>query len=355
MKVLDNDSAIESLCDQLGLPSITIKDNRSTFLAYFVRRACSVYCPIPRGRLIRIITDLLDDLLEQNSEQLKEEVKNTLESLFTAGDLLELSRFKSFENEYSGDWIFTAQPSYHVRTSGRVYICGIPEGDVPFLPLKFREAMESMGPYRYIPTSTSEDLLQLESLGLRNLPEALWNPQPKLQTAAQFMETISAKLNKATNPGVMKDILILGDNHSPQGNYKTRWQGQKKQSGYFVCRRPRGYGALGWIYAELNEGTVIRFIDLPLSGNFQRGCDIGWQIQLAKDALSGSPNVYKSQSVGNKVKVKFSFPIPLWAQRRFRLIDDHANKSPFEHIFSLEEWPFEKSYIENHLWFQHSL
>jgi hypothetical protein len=355
MIVLNNNQALTSVCEQLGFSPLSFSSDRTTFMAFFVRRACSLYCPIPRGRLVKVVVTLLKDLLKDDPEQIKEEIKNAIEGLFAAGDLLELSRFKSFDDQYSGDWLFTSQPSFHAKSSGRVYICGIPKGDVSFLPLELKESVQFKGPYRYIPSCSPEDIASLKSLGLRDLPEEIWNPQPKRKNAQELIDFMNAKLSNATPPGVMKDILVLENESKQPGYYKQRWKPLLSQSGLFICRRPRGFGALGWIYAELNEGIVRRFIDLPFNSEIHRGCDWGWYTQLAKDSINGKPNTYKLDidSGTNQAKVRFSFPIPSWAQRRFRMVENSSTGSPFEFIFPLQEWSDEKEFIENSLWFKH--
>lgn len=343
-------AALMSLHEQLQVSMEGSFHNKITLLANFMRHACALYCPIPRGKLIQTTTKLLTPIFE-NANSLHIDLESVLNGLFESGDLLEISRFISSDEKFSGDWIFLAPPSYIQRSSGRIYICGIASDNASILPLSLVEKLQSIGPYRYLPTSCTETISLLESVGLRNVPEHLWFVMPKRQSPDEFLEHALRKLSKAPPAGTLHGVRIFQNNKVKDLQYKDRWIYPHSESGHFVCRRPSVYGAENWSFAELHNGQVIRFIDLPWTGEKLRGCDAGWRLQLAIDSVNQHPATYQKEQYDDKVVVRFSFPIPLWAQRRFQAIDDHLNASPFKRSFPLNEWPAEMNVIENDLWF----
>lgn len=343
-------AAYASLHEQLGAPMAGTPDVRATWYAYFMRRTCATYCPIPRGKLIRIASELLAGIVTDPST-MREEIESAIDGLFESGDLIEISRFRSADEHYTGDWLFLAPPSFVQRESGRLYICGIAADDAPILPISLRDAVKSVGAYRYLPTSNDETIRLLQSVGLRKIPEPLWRADPKRQSPHQFLEQASRRLAAAPPAGTMDGLRLFRKNEAEHIRYKDRWVSPQSESGCFVCRRPGGYGAENWCYAELDHGRAVRFVDLPWAGEKLRGCDVGWQMQLAIDSVNSHPATYRAEYFDNNVVVRFSFPIPLWAQRRFQAISEHLNTSPFERNFSVAEWPTEQRIIENDLWF----
>lgn len=348
--LLSSIAAGSSVTEQLGLGASDTFEATATWYAHFMRRVCSTTCPIPRGKLIRLAKDLLSGLLA-DPDIVQSNIEAAIDGLFESGDLLELSKFSSSDEHYSGDWIFLAPPSYMQHGNGRVYVFGIAADDAPFLPLSLSSSLVFDGPYRHLPISDRETLEALFSAGLRQVPDAHWQITPKKQTARQFFDYAVRKLAVAPPAGAMEGIRIFLPNAQSGEKYKDRLKYPKQETGLFVGRRPASFGAEHWCFFELEQGTAVRFIDLPLAGDKLRGCDAAWHLQLAIDSLKGTPAVYKIKEIEGKVEVYFSFPLPLWALRRFRALDNHSNTSPFHRTFSVQEWPTEKRFIEEQLWF----
>lgn len=349
IRVLSPATACASLAEQLGHASKTSGGDEAAWHADLMRRICAINCPIPRGKLVRVSRDLLADLADETTAL--GEIEFAIDGLFASGDLMEIADFRSCDEHYSGDWVFLAPPSFVLRESGRIYIFGIAPDDAPILPLRLREAIENVGPYRYISQGNEEAIDLLRLIGMREVPESIWLTVPKKQTPEQLMKHMSMRLSAAPPAGILTDLRILHGNGLRGLQYRDRWRNVQGESGCFVGRRPGGYGSEKWCYVKLNNGTAASFVDLPWPGARLRGCDAGWQLQLAIDAAAGNPATYKIQKFGNDVSVRFSFPIPFWARRRFHAVGNDSIMSSFEYGFTHSEWPAEQRFIEEYLWF----
>lgn len=350
IRLLSSEAASSSISEQLGLDPSDFSQKSTNYYASFMRRVCAMHCPMPRGTVIRLAKDLLSGF-EEDVEITQSNIEAAVDGLFEAGDLLELSRFTSSDENFSGDWIFLAPPSYMRRESGKVFIFGIAPDDATFLPLSLQSLLKSEGPYRYLFECDKDVVEILSTTGLRQISESQWQPSPKKQTAKQHYETHKKKLLAAPPAGTIDGIKIFVPKSVNNANYKDRLKPTNGETGFFIGRRPANFGAEHWCFFQLNQGAAERYIDLPLSSDKVRGCDAAWHLQLAAEFLNGNPENYITSEIDGKIHVTFSFPLPLWAIRRFRAIDNYANVSPFYRTFPLKEWSVEKRFIEEQLWF----
>jgi hypothetical protein len=351
IEILSADSALAIVSAQLGLAIPVAPVDLSTWLAELMRKVCASYCPAPRQKLVRLARDCVGDLVLPVAD-LEAECDRALEGLFDAGDVVELSRIMSLDDRYSGDWIFLAPPSFARRGGDHIYVFGIAADDYPFLPLTLADALVRSGPYRFLHSPSDDALVLLRSHGLREVPATLVQRVPSQMTALAYLEVAKNKLAVALPAGEIDDVRICVRNAPRAYGYKDRWALPIDESGQFLCRRPSGFGAENWCFGEFEKGRLLRFVDLPWPSERVRACDAGWRLQLAIDCVDGCPSTYSIAEMDHTVSIRFSFPIPLWAQRRLRVEEDLRSISPFVRSVPKAEWREEKRIIEELLWFE---
>lgn len=324
-------------------------DQWASWYAGFLRYICSAYCPSPRRKIIRGAIDLLESVI---SPQCLDEalVDKAVDGLFLANDIVELSSFMVQGEEYQGDWIFLAPPSFTLYPSKRVHIMGIAPDFGVFLPEDLLAQVKYLGPHRFIESSSSSEIVaRLRAYGIREQIPDLAVAMPSYVPAETYVSRAINKLGTMNTCGAVNGLKVLG-NRAHATRYRDRWVEPTDHSGYFVCRRPSAFGAEQWIFAQLQSGRAIRFIDLPWAEDDARGCDAAWRLQLALDAKVNEHAVYWLASDGENLNIKFSFPLPLWAQRRLQLLTSGRCTAMEVNGIPSDVWSAERAMLEKLLW-----
>jgi hypothetical protein len=322
-------------------------------VAALIRQVADVVCPCTSRKLLLAVLDLMVES-DANFEQ---QVERLVEQLLVLGDLLELEVADPISGQGSSTYIHAAPPSFVARSSGRVYLCGIAPDNMPFLPDRLWSRIQHSGAARYIEPDAENDLTQtMKELGLRQLSYASWSHAPKVKSATEFVDSARARIRKEGVTGDIPNLRIL----RPAGSaatYMSRWADPSNESGLFVGRRPRAYGSDLWCLIDLAAGRPNRWIDLPFLESRERGCDLAWRLQLALDAVQGDPATFKSTEEVVGWRVKVSFPLPLWAQRRLTTLslDAGENQSAFSWLIPQTELASEEHFLMDYLWFVKSL
>lgn len=344
---------IVALCSEaLALPNpANVHDE--VLLAALVRRAAAIVCPCSPGTLQRAVLNSLLGLSNE-SKRLAEDVETAVEKATIAGDLLELNQVATDDPDVKGTWLFAAPPAFVARSSGSVFLLGVnPEGLMP-LPPAFRSRIRYDRHCRTIQPQTSEDLAQsLRELGLLELSERNWLKLPRQESAKEFCARIERELHAQPPSGEVSELKILEGSRDPM-YYTGRWVTAKRESGCFVARRPQAYGAALWGFAQLTDGTLERFLDFPPKKDRFRGSDFAWHLQMAIDAVRGTPQRYRKQAHQAYVRFNFFSPIPLWAERRLAIVGRPVarDKCLFSYEIPEQEAAAEENFLRNHLWIE---
>ncbi len=164
---------------------------------------------------------------------------------------------------------------------------------------------------------------------------------------------MDALLSRADIAGNLTGHLIL-DTRSNVRFYSGRWKTPTAESGKYVMRRPQLYGAFQWCYGEFLNGQCHKFTDFPYEVNSirQRGCDVGWHLQMAIDKQIGRPQEYRIKISDGRVVLDFFSPIPLWAERRLIAIAKKVDavKCLFSYQIQHEELEGETNFLRDYLW-----
>ncbi len=335
--------------EQLGIPASSIIDD--TLLAAMLRRAAGIHCPCSISTLTTAVRESLAYLTDAVSE-LEEQINAAAEGLTVIGDLLELSQVTIDDFNVKGTWVFSAPPGFIVRPGGSIFLIGVVPDDVTLLPTSLSSRMEFDGIARVLIPKNGEDLSSiLRELGLRAIPATAWLKAPKVESAAQLRQNMITLLSEQAPSGEITELSILIPDQ-PVDYYPGRWASPGKHSGEFIARRPQSYGGALWGFAYLENGNVMRFLDFPLNGTRWRGCDVAWHLQMAIDKCYGTPQKYRKRPDAGGAYLDFFSPIPLWAQRRLRVLGRSA--APEHCLLSYwvpeREITTEEEYLQKHLW-----
>ena len=335
----------------LGLTSVE-EGIDDVFLGGMLRRAAGIYCPCSRTTLRVALVESLA-YLDGEIEVLSDRLDLLIEELIVAGDLLELSDVTTGDIEARGTWVFAAPPAFIVRRSGIVFLTGIVPDQDNFLPEALSTRVIHTDITRSIVPDPDEDLTEtLLSEGLNMLSETLWLKSPRSQPASQLRAKAMKKLEAQPRCGPVAGLEII-EPETKVTFYRGRWSTPKGQSGCFVARRPQEFGAPIWCFAELNEGLLVRIIDLPLGAYRWRGCDAAWHLQMAIDHELGHPQAYRLRdSVDGNSRLDFYSPLPLWAERRLMVLGRKCagEKSLFSYELPMAEAAQEVEFLRENLW-----
>lgn len=288
-------------------------------LAALLRRSAGIHCPCSRTTLRASLIESLQ-LLSPDKTSLSDRIDAIIEGLIVGGDLLELNDVTTDDPEAKGTWVFAAPPSFVVRRSGGIFLLGVVSDQEAFLPQSLASRISHEGCARVIAPEPDEDLsAELREQSLQQLSEDAWLRSPKAERPEDVLNRFEHQLATQPPSGAVNDLQILDPAQSVT-YYRGRWTTPRSQTGSFVARRPQEFGAPIWCFAALEEGTLVRLLDLPLKKTRWRGCDVAWHLQMAIDHCRKSPQLYRRRQDGDGVRMDFFSPVPEWSQRRLMII-----------------------------------
>lgn len=354
LRQLTRDELLGAMAQQLGIGNGQACDVSIEVMAAVLRRAAASTCPCPREAIIDIATGALHGLDE--SESIKVRVREVLDRLVVIGDLLELGSTSSLLGAAAEDWIYCAPPTFVVQ-DGSVLILGIEGEDQAAMPLSLRHSMQSRRELRFIPGTAVGDIAQrLIEAGYLEIQRAAWMRLPPERTADQFRDEVVRRLQDSGGRGELEALKVLGQSRGAT-HFAARWAPPGTQTGYYVGRRPQAFGSPIWVFVELDQGRTTRYLDLPWSGARFRGCDHGWRIQSALDALAGTPQSYRVASVSEELdRYEFSSPLPLWVERRLRIHGEkvRAGSALIAYELARDSDHGIDDLVQSHMWFTQS-
>ena len=274
---------------------------------------------------------------------LTECINEIIEGLIVGGDLLEINDVATDDPEVKGTWVFAAPPGFVVRASGDIFLLGVVPDQDTFLPQSLASRIRYEGFVRVIEPKSDEDMPnELLEQGLQQRSEEVWLKSPKKELPEDMRNRFQQQLAIQPPSGVVNGLQIL-DPAQPVTYYRGRWKTPRSQSGNFVARRPQEFGAPIWCFAALEDGMVVRLMDLPDKKKRWRGCDVAWHLQMAIDHCNHTPQVYRRRHNGDSVCLDFFSPLPEWSRRRLMII---GNQIPPERSLISFSVPVTKVEVE---------
>ena len=335
----------------LGLPGSQEGSIDDVLLAALLRRSAGIHCPCSRAMLRGSLLESLQHLSPAETS-LSDRIDEIIEGLIVGGDLLELNDVAIDDPEVRGTWVFAAPPSFVVRPSGDVFLLGIVHDQDVFLPQSLALRVKYEGLTRIIASKPNEELTtDLLEQGLQQLSENSWLKSPKAERPEDMLRQFKHQLSAQPPSGTVDDLQVL-DPTQPVNFYRRRWTTTQNRTGTFVARRPQEFGAPIWCFAELEEGTVVRLLDLPPKRTRWRGCDIAWHLQMAIDHCRHTPQIYRRLNDGDGVRLDFFSPLPEWSQRRLMIIGRPLprDRSLMSYRIPSTEVEREEQFLQEQLW-----
>lgn len=336
----------------LELP--TNADIDEPFLACVIRRLAAIMCPCSPKTLISETKNALNYLTTDCSdEMLTDQLESTINRLLVGADLIELADVTTNDINVKGTWLFAAQPSFVVRSNGKIFILGVVQDEnLPLSSLANRIKYD--GCKRVIEAEHNENLVaSLLDFGFTQLSEMFWLKSPKVFKPEEFIASFDKSLSLSSSTSQIPGLTVI-DPAITYRSYKKRWKAISNQSGRFVARRPQLYGSDQWCYVELARGELVRFVDMPvkLHGVNQRACDSAWQLQMAIDRVNGQPQDYSIRQSNSEVAFDFFSPLPQWAERRLSVIGKATPTTNclFSYSLPIQDVPIEQNFLRDHLW-----
>ena len=313
------DDVLAGCRQTLGLSENRQEPLDGVLITALLRRSAGIHCPCSRTTLRASLLESLKHL-SQDAQMLSERIDKIIEALIVGGDLLELNDVATDDPEIKGTWVFAAPPSFVVRPSGSIFLLGVVLDQDTFLPQALTARIGHEGFTRVIIQEPGEDLAaDLREHGMQELSESTWLKCPRAERPEAMLAQYKRELSLQPPSGAVEALHIL-DPMKPVTYYRGRWTTPHSQTGIFIARRPQEFGADLWCFAELEAGSVVRILDLPLRKTRWRGCDIAWHLQMAIDSCRQTPQRYRRQDVGNEARLDFFSPLPQWAQRRLMIL-----------------------------------
>jgi|TARA_Y100000294_G_C8528849_1_gene326072 hypothetical protein len=294
-----------------------------------------------------LIKPVLESLSIFKSESdLRERIKDVLEQLVSYGDLLEL---KDVTDESRASKLLYAAPlSFVQRDDGSILLLGIAKDEWLPLPGEMVEKIIYIGHTRQVVGGQSDWSKLLSDLGLIQISIEAWTKGPADEAPGDHIKRFDRILNERSMSGSIPELEILNP-RSPVRYYKKRWQRLTDESGRYIARRPQAYGANLWCYCEVQNGEVIKFVDLPLRDDQARGCDDAWRLQSAIDLENDLPQIYEVQEESpEKSVIRYFSPIPRWAERRLETFG--VRRSAFSFVFENIRITEETKFLEDRCW-----
>ncbi|HUX62783.1 hypothetical protein [Sulfuricella sp.] len=354
LRQLTQAELLGAMARQLGVDDSASQEGglSTALIAAVLRRIAGATCPCSRDTVVGIATDALCGFVE--AEALRVRVREVLNSLVVIGDLLELGGTSSLPSVAAGDWLYCAPPTFVVQ-DGSVLILGIESEDQSAMPLALRQQVQCPRELRIIRTEDSAAIReQLLVAGYLEISKVAWTRLPLERTARKFLDEAIQRLKESGGRGELEGLKVLGPGNGSK-NFVSRWIPPNGQSGHFVGRRPQAFGSPIWVFVELDQGRPKSFIDLPWRGAKFRGCDHGWRIQSALDALSCNPQTYRVVSRDDGVdRYEFFSPLPLWVERRLRIHGQRVSASGALIAYKLEHQSDHgiDDLLQSHMWFK---
>ena len=312
-------------------------------LAFSLRRAASLICPVsPRG-LVSAVVDVLEPIVSE--DRLRERCNEVLEELICHGDLIELEDV----TRLSGNRLLYRAPPSFVRISEATWlVIGIAPDGINPIPVNLSPKYK--GVLRIVDNNCHPAIEQvLRHAGLHELPYAAWARAPATKHYSEVLAKYDRALRQASRSGSVDGLQVL-NTAIHNSSYRKQWVNPQGLTGTFVARRPRQYGADLWCYVELLDGEPQRLADLPLGRTVERPCDQAWRLQCAVDADRGTPQKYRIKGHGENVLLRIHLPCPAWLLRRWECIGQRKQNSVFIFEFARAVVSEEADLLEKELW-----
>ncbi len=352
MRVLEYNEAKRIVIANLRLNSQALNLSSPEAIAATVRKVAGFICPCSASTLTAQVGSLLRGLVDDEYIQSIPDIINDMTSY---GDLLELT---SVDEGQMRKLLYAGPPAFVKLEPGALLLLGIVPDYFSPLPSDLESRITYRRHVRRIDSISGDDLTILNKSGLMEFSLEYWLCPPywlstsKQITAHKFIQAIDRELDQTQEVDLKEDVLIMKPTENPRF-YKQRWSPIHKSVGRFIARRPRKYGNALWSYLEIKNGKLTRALNLPLERSNGRGCDDAWYIQMALDAINGSPQLFRVSKTDHEQFIfDFYSPVPRWVLRKWDSIGQpiKSKDSLFAYRFKSQYCQSEVKFCQTNLW-----
>lgn len=344
----------EATVSAMGLETGAADLSSPAALFAALRRAASFLCPTTPGALVAAVLDVIAPL-GVSSLPSREDLLEMVDVLVGHGDLLELPLGRSHRTRQ----LFLGPPSYVERSSGQYVLIGVRPYGLPLLDDADAGTVVCDGNLRTIDLDPDTGRQYLKDAGLHRLTVEQWCKAPNPQPASAAIEPYRRKLSELGAATGQVDGLEIIDPQTSVRYYRgRRREPNPRDSGMFVARRPRSYGADLWTVVLLEDGECRALVDLPTEASDGLPQDEAWRLQAALDAHRGHPQQYRvapDPMIDVATLVDLFAPLPSWAERRLGLVGKPAQRRPgalFTYRVLAETLGAVRTFLSGMLWMQ---
>ena len=318
-------------------------------LAALIRKTAAFLCPCTPQALRNAVANLLKPIY--SGEDLSDIVSDAIDSVVDYGDLVETNRADSADK---GPLLYLAPPSFVQSSEQTFLVFGIvPDGE-DTVPPEMRNRLTHVISARRLsvndPAEAADALLQA---GYVRLKLESWLKAPTIQNAATLVSQYDQALAQSGPPGQPEDVSIVDPSRSVKF-YKGRWVPLKRQTGRFLARRSRTYGAQLWCYMEVIDGKVTGLLDLPHFEKRWNAFDEARHLLQALDAVAGHPQVFtiRRDRHMRTANMDLFSPLPSWATRKWDSIGTRAilNGALLSYVFPASDIDAECRFATEKMW-----
>jgi hypothetical protein len=346
--VVQPESAKLLLQLSLGMPS-DMKVEDEALIAQVVRRASHALAPVRQHVLVRLIEKALSPLFS-SSFALSDQIAVTVEELIAYGELLDQEILGDVDGFSESETLLRpAPPSFVTREDGAIVLLGTGGDVVTPLPPELESKLQFHGTLRLLVcTDVDAAASLLRDEGLLELREKTWLRLPSAETVDQHIDRWKRDLAVQPPSGVIDGIAIQ---HGSKLFGRVRPL-HPSDHGLMVARRPQKYGAARWCFVEVDQGILVRFLDIRSQDHRHRPCDLAWRLKAALDHAAGQPQKVAVESVASSVMLSFFDPLPSWAERRLliRGAKEKSGKGLYTFVLPSASYQSEMQFLKDALW-----
>lgn len=346
MRIVTKSDVTDALLKALEIPPhLGLRSTEA--LASLLRHTASFCCPCPPAELAKAAISLLHPLTE--AEELRDEIYDCLDDVVAYGDLIEV-----WPDQDASRQLALSVPSVVKVSARRLLLVGVSAKGIDYLPTSLRLRLTFRGCARVLEIDDIDAVMSsLVKAGFLLVTHDEWNRLPHQSTAADLISKYERLATSDRSIGSLGDLELL----IPETNvkyYKGRWRAAKSQSGAFVARRERRFGANSWCYVRLASGVPIGLVDFPTADSRYRGCDEAWHLQQAIDHHRRDPQIFRIRTDhdGSDAVIDLFSPIPEWAHRRWNAIGERVASEHclFSYRFDPDTVVDESRFAETRMW-----
>lgn len=349
MKIVSTEDAQATSVSRLGFDSEYVDLSAPEVIAALIRRTAAFLCPCTSQALQKAVTTLLTPL--NSLQNLPENIGDAIDSVIEYGDLIEAETKESING---GPLLYLAPPSF-VEVSPQLFLVFgiVPDGE-DTVPLELRNGVSPvLWARRLRVTDSTEATDALLQAGYIRLKLDNWLKCPSAVSPAVLKSQYDQALTLSGAAGTPEDVMILDLARSARF-YKGRWTPLKNQSGRFVARRSKSYGAQLWCYIEAENGEVTRLLDLPYLEKQWNAFDEARHLLQALDAGAGQPQIYRVQKDNrtHTARMDLFSPVPSWATRKWDAVGARviSKGALFSYVFLDSDVDAECRFAQERMW-----